>query len=76
MAGLHAKSGNESLSWRDSCAADAAALAERLGAEGVDWLDQFLADYVFNGEPLDQVLVKARQVARLPARPRVAALDD
>jgi len=43
-------------------------LADRLGAEGVAWLDSFLADYVFPDEPLDQVLRKAREVSRLPHR--------
>jgi hypothetical protein len=54
--------------WRDECACDAAALADRLGAEGVAWLDSFLADYVFPDEPLDQVLLQAREISRLPPR--------
>jgi hypothetical protein len=54
--------------WSDQCAADASSLAERLGVEGVAWLDAFLADYVFAGEPLDRVMVKARELCRLAPR--------
>jgi len=69
MAELDAKPEASRLAaWRDECARDAAALADRLGAEGVAWLDSFLADYVFPDEPLDQVLRKAREVSRLPHR--------
>ena len=63
--------------WTDQCGADASALVERLGAEGVAWLDAFLADYIFVGEPLDRVLVKARELSRLAPRPHsVFDLDD
>lgn len=63
--------------WSDQCGADAAALVERFGAEGVAWLDAFLADYLFVGEPLDRVLVKARELSRLTPRPVLAfELDD
>ena len=59
--------------WVDESARDAAALARRLGAEGVEWLDAFLADYVLVGEPLDRVLVKARRLSHLAPRPRPSA---
>jgi hypothetical protein len=49
-------------------ARDAAALTNRLGPDGVAWLDGFLADYVFEGEPLDRVLTEARRLAELPPR--------
>ena len=63
--------------WTDQYGADASALVERLGAEGVAWLDGFLADYLFVGEPLDRVLVKARELSRLAPRPHSAFdLDD
>jgi len=55
---------------------DAAALVEQFGADGVDWLDSFLADYVFLGEPLDSVLINARKLAGLPARPEPELGDD
>jgi hypothetical protein len=60
----------------DEPTAKAAALVETLGAERLAWLDAFLDDYVFQGEPLDRVLVKARDLARLPRRPARSALDD
>ncbi|CAN7412979.1 hypothetical protein LJR219_002619 [Phenylobacterium sp. LjRoot219] len=60
----------------DDCSAHAAALVERLGAEGVDWLDSFLADYVFRGEPLDRVLLRAREMSRLPPRSWPQEPDD
>lgn len=53
----------------DQRSADASALVERFGVEGVAWLDNFLADYLFVGEPLDGVLVKARELSRLGPRP-------
>ena len=56
----------------DDCKLDAVALVERFGAEGVAWLDSFLADYIFSGEPLDRVLVKARELNRLAPRPHCA----
>jgi hypothetical protein len=62
--------------WSAERAQDAAALVERLGADTVEWLDLFLADYVFAGEPLDQVLAEARRLGRLPARPARSAWDD
>jgi hypothetical protein len=62
--------------WVDEYAADAAALVERFGADGVDWLDGFLADYVFAGEPLDRVLVKARELSHLPARSKDVVFSD
>ena len=55
--------------WTDQCGADASALVERFGIEGIAWLDNFLADYLFIGEPLDRVLVKARELSRLGPRP-------
>lgn len=62
--------------WADHCGADASALVERFGIEGVAWLDNFLADYLFVGEPLDRVLVKARELSRLGPRPRSASEWD
>jgi hypothetical protein len=63
--------------WLDQCAQDAASLVGRFGADGIEWLDTFLADYVFLGEPLDRVLVKARELSGLPVRPhRRPAFDD
>jgi hypothetical protein len=56
--------------------ADATALLQRFGPDGVEWLDRFLADYLFLGEPLDRVLVRARELARLPARPEPVLQDD
>jgi hypothetical protein len=77
MADLHPEARDaERKRWIDECAAAAAALAERFGAEGVEWLDGFLADYVFAGEPLDRVLLKARELSRLPARAREAVFSD
>jgi hypothetical protein len=58
--------------WSDQCGADATALVEQFGAEGVAWLDSFLADYLFVGEPLDRVLIKARELSRLAPRPHNA----
>lgn len=43
-------------------------LARKLGPEGVVWLDELLADYVFEGEPLDKVMVLARTYCDLPRR--------
>lgn len=63
-------------SHRDKYAADAAALVERFGAAGVGWLDHFLEDYVFIGEPLERVLAKARELSGLPPRPILAGTDD
>jgi len=61
----------------DPYGADASGLVDRFGAEGVAWLDSFLADYLFVGEPLDQVLLKARELSRLAPRPHAAFdLDD
>ncbi len=62
--------------WIDECAGDAAALVERFGADGVAWLDSFLADYVFGGEPLDRVLLRARELSHLPARPAHQDISD
>jgi hypothetical protein len=78
MAELYDGSQEEPLSPRcgDECAADAAALVARLGADGVDWLDRFLADYVFADEPLDRVLVKARELSQLPGRSEPRVFDD
>ena len=59
----------------DECGRDAAALVKNLGVQGVDWLDGFLADYLFAGEPLDLVMVRARALAGLSHRPRRAAVD-
>ena len=60
----------------DECSTRAAALVARFGAEGVEWLDGFLADYVFRGEPLDRVLLRARELSRLPRRPWPEVTDD
>lgn len=60
----------------DKRSQDAAALAERLGPDGVAWLDQFLADYTFAGEPLDRVMTEARRFAQLPARREPQAFAD
>jgi hypothetical protein len=60
----------------DEAASDAATLVSRFGRDGVEWLDRFLADYVFVGEPLDGVLQKARQLADLPPRMDGGAFDD
>jgi hypothetical protein len=77
MAQMHPGSQEaERKRWMDECAADAAALVERFGADGVAWLDSFLADYVFSGEPLDRVLLKARELSRLPLRPANEAVSD
>jgi hypothetical protein len=63
--------------WSAERTQDAAALVERLGAGGVAWLDLFLADYVFAGEPLDLVMAEARRLAKLPTRPATSsAFDD
>jgi hypothetical protein len=62
--------------WIDDFGRDAAALAGRLGPEGVEWLDRFLEDYVFDGEPLDRVMAMARELSRLPPRARSAAAED
>jgi hypothetical protein len=59
----------------EECARAAEALRKRLGPDGVAWLDDFLADYIFLGEPLDRVLVTARELCGLPPR-RLAAVDD
>lgn len=50
-------------------------LSDRLGRDGVEWLDSFLADYVFVGEPLDDVLVAARSLCGLPPRSPTQAVD-
>jgi predicted component of type VI protein secretion system len=42
----------------------------------VEWLDRFLADYVFEGEPLDQVLVEARHLGELPGRTERRSFND
>lgn len=60
----------------DARSAHAAAIVQRLGPETIDWLDSFLADYVFDGEPLDRVMVKARELAGLPRRRPAGARDD
>jgi hypothetical protein len=60
----------------DDCAVRAAALVARFGAADVEWLDDFLADYVFRGEPLDRVLLRARELSRLPHRPWPQEPDD
>jgi hypothetical protein len=62
------RSDAEHIRRRDQLGVDAAALVERMGAAGVGWLDDFLADYLFAGEPLDQVLAKARELCGLPPR--------
>ena len=67
---------NEPGASRDERTRDAALLVRRLGPDGVDWLDQFLADYVFVGEPLDGVMVRARELSGLPPRTKEAGLDD
>lgn len=61
---------------RDEPSRHAAALVDRFGPDGVEWLDSFLADYVFGGEPLDRVLLRARELVRLPARPWPQEPDD
>lgn len=66
----------EHQTWVEGYRADAAALVARLGRDGVEWLDAFLADYVFADEPLDHVLVKARQLSGLPSRCARAIVDD
>jgi hypothetical protein len=78
MAELYDGSQDEPLSPRcgDEYASDAAALVAQLGADGVDWLDRFLADYVFADEPLDRVLVKARELSQLPGRRERRVFDD
>lgn len=55
---------------------DAAKLIERFGADGVEWLDRFLADYVFEGEPLDQVMTTARHLGDLPVAPSRRSFSD
>jgi len=66
----------ERSSYRDRYAADAAALVDRFGAAGVEWLDRLLEDYVFIGEPLERVLVQARALSGLPPRPILAGTED
>lgn len=58
----------DNTQWTNQSAEDAAALVARFGAEGVQWLDHFLADYLFAGEPLDEVMAKARRLSGLPSR--------
>ena len=67
----------QSDGWREQRGEDAAKLIERFGADGVEWLDRFLADYVFDGEPLDQVMTTARDLGDLPvAASRRSFTDD
>ncbi|CAN7447603.1 hypothetical protein LJR225_002983 [Phenylobacterium sp. LjRoot225] len=62
--------------WSVKRTQDAAALVERFGPDAVEWLDLFLADYVFAGEPLDQVMTEARRLGELPARPVRSWFND
>jgi hypothetical protein len=62
--------------WAEECARAADRLSQRLGPDGVAWLDDFLADYVFMGEPLDRILATAREMCRLPSRELAASDDD
>jgi predicted component of type VI protein secretion system len=62
--------------WSEQRGQDAAKLIERFGADGVDWLDRFLANYVFEGEPLDQVMASARQIGELPVRTERQSFND
>jgi hypothetical protein len=62
--------------WSEECARAADALRKRLGPDGVAWLDDFLADYTFLGEPLDRVLATARDLCDLPPRSFAASDDD
>lgn len=66
----------DNTQWTTQSAKDAAALVERFGAEGVQWLDHFLADYLFEDEPLDQVMAKARQLSGLPSRAKSRSFRD
>ena len=75
MATMHAPKAEDSR-WVDERAQDASALIERFGADAVDWLDRFLADYVFEGEPLDQVMMEARRLGELPSRPARSFEDE
>jgi|GEM_PF-3342941 hypothetical protein len=62
--------------WAEQRSEAAAALIKRFGPDGVAWLDRFLADYVFEGEPLDQIVVAARELGKLPARRKRRSFHD
>jgi len=66
----------EARPWADQRRQDAAALFQRFGAECVAWLDRFLADYVFEGEPLDQVVSAARRLGKPPVVRKSKTLND
>lgn len=75
MATMHAPKAEDSR-WVDERTQAPSALIERFGPDAVEWLDRFLADYVFEGEPLDHVLVEARRLVELPSRPARSFDDD